>query len=210
MCCYAFRLLFLYTCLIIIKVGWGEKRTLPNGDRLYCSGMEEPPLKLSDCEAAIRMIPGPPQVHFSPSEDITKPINLELDQDGGRAFRLPAVFVADTCIVSVTSISPLPPQLVPPPPQQAATFMSFVYWPKAKEAAGVILNLCLHEENKICGHLLTKSLWNGWEYHYSIWMEARESAQWMDRKEAGYNIYHRKEVPLVGAAAAHEKSRHSQ
>jgi hypothetical protein len=185
-----FRLLSLYTYLIVID--FGQSEILHNGDELLCIRTASRPVEISHCEAAIKMIPGPPQVNFSPTSNITKPINLDLDKDGVLSFHLPAVFVAGTCIVSVNSIPPLKPPLVPPPPQQAATFMAFVYWPKVKETASVVLERCVHGGNKVFGRISTKSLWKGWEYHYAVWVE---DSRYVHQKGGRWNVYQSKEVP---------------
>jgi hypothetical protein len=215
---YALRLFFI-TCLIIIDTGWSMH--LDNGDNLFCLWTEQRRAQISDCEAAIRMIPsGTPELAFTPSENKSKPVNLHLDHNGGRAFRLPAVFLAGSCAIKVRNIPVHSTNrwerllciggCSTPPPQQAATFMYFRYWPNVKEVAGEILRRCL-TKGDTAGQIETRSEWEGWDYYYLVWM-GPGPRDLLGRNGTDlfgeYNIYESLEVPFVRSYAVVDGDKH--
>jgi len=206
----------VYTYLVLIGTSWGID--LSHGEIPFCQSSTMKITRVTDCDAAVRMIPsGIPEISFIRYENPATAINMELDHNGGRSLRLPAAFIAGSCVVTVEPVEKVPeinsqgypwPQWQPTvqPPQKAATAMYFQVWPNVRAAAEAIIRKCIRPRTlnrhwkKAEGYLSTKSVLEGWEFQYEVTVKAalkempssgRGPISWI----AGYNIYESEEVP---------------
>ena len=137
--CVGLRLLLLvifcqYPVIGIIQ--WD----LPEG-ALTCH-RAEPDLVLADCTSALEMIPTGLTLDVKKlkrcRQDPDKPIRLEFDK---QRRKLPALFNVNSCIIMVVVMGRPAPEQPPVTPHG----LYYKLWPKAREAAAIVIQRCLTE-----------------------------------------------------------------